>query len=53
MSKQLPKFKKEDEKREFWATHDSTEFIMLTLGTEYNQINQFRLLPVACLYRGI
>ena len=27
MSKQLPKFKNEDEEREFWATHDSTEFI--------------------------
>ena len=27
MSKQIPKFKNEDEEREFWATHDSTEFI--------------------------
>jgi len=27
MKKQLPKFKNEDEEREFWATHDSTEFI--------------------------
>ena len=26
-SKQLPKFKNEDEEREFWSTHDSTEFI--------------------------
>jgi predicted DNA binding CopG/RHH family protein len=24
---QIPKFKNEDEEREFWATHDSTEFI--------------------------
>jgi len=27
MSKQIPKFKNEDEEREFWATHDSTEYI--------------------------
>ena len=27
MSKQIPKFNNEDEEREFWATHDSTEFI--------------------------
>lgn len=27
MSKQIPIFKNEDEEREFWATHDSTEFI--------------------------
>ncbi len=27
MSKQIPKFKNEDEEREFWASHDSTEFI--------------------------
>ena len=27
MSKQLPKFKNEDEERDFWAAHDSTEFI--------------------------
>jgi len=27
MKKKLPKFKNEDEEREFWATHDSTEFI--------------------------
>jgi len=27
IKKQLPKFKNEDEEREFWATHDSTEFI--------------------------
>ncbi len=27
ISKQLPKFKNEDEEREFWAAHDSTEFI--------------------------
>ena len=25
MNKQIPKFKSEDEEREFWATHDSTE----------------------------
>ena len=27
MSKQIPEFKDEDEEREFWATHDSTEYI--------------------------
>ena len=27
MSKKIPKFKNEDEEREFWATHDSTEYI--------------------------
>lgn len=25
--KQIPKFKNEDEEREFWATHDSTEYV--------------------------
>ena len=27
MSKRIPKFKNEEEEREFWATHDSTEYI--------------------------
>ncbi len=27
MPKQIPKFKSEDEEREFWATHDSTEYV--------------------------
>ncbi len=27
MSKKIPKFKNEDEERDFWATHDSTEYI--------------------------
>ena len=27
MSKRIPKFKSEDEEREFWSTHDSTEYI--------------------------
>lgn len=26
-SKRMPKFKNEDEEREFWASHDSTDFI--------------------------
>lgn len=26
-SKRIPKFKNEDEEREFWASHDSTDFI--------------------------
>jgi len=25
--KQIPKFKNEDEEREFWFTHDSTEYV--------------------------
>lgn len=25
--KQLPRFKTEDEEREFWATHDSTDYV--------------------------
>ena len=27
MSKQIPKFKNEDEERAFWETHDSTDYI--------------------------
>jgi len=27
MRKKMPEFKNEDEEREFWATHDSTEYI--------------------------
>jgi predicted DNA binding CopG/RHH family protein len=27
MSKKIPKFKSEDEEREFWATRDSTEYV--------------------------
>jgi len=27
MKKRIPKFKSEDEEREFWATHDSTEYV--------------------------
>ena len=27
MKKQIPTFKNEDEEREFWSTHDSTEFL--------------------------
>lgn len=27
MNKKIPKFKSEDEEREFWATHDSTEYV--------------------------
>ncbi len=27
MKKNIPKFKSEDEEREFWATHDSSEYI--------------------------
>ena len=27
MLKSIPEFKSEDEEREFWATHDSTEYV--------------------------
>jgi predicted DNA binding CopG/RHH family protein len=27
MKKQLPKFKNEDQEREFWSSHDSTDYI--------------------------
>ena len=27
MSKRIPKFKNEDEEREFWTTHDSSEYM--------------------------
>ncbi len=27
MKKKIPEFKNEDEEREFWATHDSTQYI--------------------------
>ena len=27
MKKKIPKFENEDEEREFWATHDSTEYV--------------------------
>ena len=27
MKKPIPRFKTEDEEREFWATHDSTDFL--------------------------
>ncbi len=27
MSKPIPKFKNEEEEREFWATHDSSEYV--------------------------
>jgi predicted DNA binding CopG/RHH family protein len=27
MMKQMPKFSSEEEEREFWATHDSTEYV--------------------------
>ncbi len=32
MSKQIPKFKSEEEEREFWGTHDSTEYINWSEG---------------------
>lgn len=30
--KKIPKFKTDDEEREFWSTHDSTEYVDYTKG---------------------
>jgi len=27
MKKKIPKFNSEDEERDFWATHDSTDYV--------------------------
>ena len=32
MNKRMPKLRSEDEEREFWATHDSTEYINWSKG---------------------
>lgn len=32
MKKKIPKFRNEDEEREFWATHDSTEYVQWNAG---------------------
>jgi len=32
MKKRIPKFKNEDKEREFWATHDSTDYIDWSKG---------------------
>jgi predicted DNA binding CopG/RHH family protein len=32
MKKRIPKFKNEDEERDFWATHDSTDYIDWSKG---------------------
>ena len=32
--KKIPKFKNEDEEREFWASHDSTEYLDWSEGNE-------------------
>ncbi len=32
MKKRIPKFKNEDDEREFWATHDSTDYIDWSKG---------------------
>ena len=32
MKKRIPKFKNEDEEREFWATHDSTDYVDWSKG---------------------
>ena len=37
MKKQIPKFKNEDEEREFWENHDSTDFL------DWNKADQLTL----------
>jgi predicted DNA binding CopG/RHH family protein len=37
MSKRIPEFRNEDEEREFWASHDSTEYI------KWNKIEKITL----------
>ncbi len=37
MSKRIPKFKNENEEREFWAAHDSTDYI------DWNQAERITL----------
>lgn len=32
MKKKIPKFKTEDEEREFWAAHDSTDYVDWSKG---------------------
>jgi predicted DNA binding CopG/RHH family protein len=39
MSKRIPKFQNEDEEREFWATHDSTEYINWNLAERVTYSN--------------
>lgn len=34
MKKKIPKFKSEEAERQFWATHDSTEFIDWSAGKQ-------------------
>jgi hypothetical protein len=49
VKKQLPKFKSEEEEREFWSKHDSTDYLdwknaeVVTLKPDKNS-NLFRLL---------
>ena len=37
--KQIPEFQSEEEEREFWATHDSTEFIDWSTAKKYKLPN--------------
>ena len=39
MSKQIPKFKNEDEEREFWASHDSTDYINWDIAEKFTFSN--------------
>ena len=56
MKKQLPKFKSEDEEREFWSKHDSTDYLdwknaeVVTLKPDKNS-NLFRLLTQQAVSR--
>lgn len=56
VKKQLPKFKSEDEEREFWSKHDSTDYLdwknaeVVTLKPDKNS-NLFRLLTQQAVSR--
>ncbi|HEX5317480.1 MAG TPA: CopG family antitoxin [Candidatus Kapabacteria bacterium] len=39
--KQLPKFKTEDEEREFWATHDTSDYVDWSKAEVINEPNAF------------
>ncbi len=37
--KQIPEFRSEEEEREFWTTHDSTDFIHWAPARKYKLVN--------------
>ena len=43
--KRIPRFKNEDEEREFWAAHDSTDFVDWDVAEEQSSPNLKRSTP--------